>query len=165
MLPVAHCVFSLHMHAIRHVGGGGRRRRVRGRMAPEYAWSICLVGCFSLWGPSWAACHFVGIEPGVRGGVGAAHCDQAGHPATPFPCSRRALLCCSARALLCGAVQSRAVECCPQHVELWLALARLESYDNARKVLNKARQAIPTSAEVSERAGGAGCCMGCQCIA
>lgn len=44
--------------------------------------------------------------------------------------------------------QSRAVECCPQHVELWLALARLESYENARKVLNKARQAIPTSAEV-----------------
>ena len=44
--------------------------------------------------------------------------------------------------------QSRAVECCPQHVELWLALARLESYDNARKVLNKARQAFPTSAEV-----------------
>ena len=39
---------------------------------------------------------------------------------------------------------SRAVECCPQHVELWLALARLETYDNAKKVLNKARQAIPT---------------------
>ncbi len=31
-----------------------------------------------------------------------------------------------------------------QHVELWLALARLERYDNARKVLNRARQAIPT---------------------
>lgn len=44
--------------------------------------------------------------------------------------------------------QSRAVECCPQHVELWLALARLETYENARKVLNKARQAVPTSAEV-----------------
>lgn len=29
---------------------------------------------------------------------------------------------------------SRAVECCPTHVELWLALARLESYDNAKKV-------------------------------
>ena len=39
---------------------------------------------------------------------------------------------------------SRAVECCPTHVELWLALARLESYDNAKKVLNKARQAVPT---------------------
>lgn len=48
-------------------------------------------------------------------------------------------------------LQSRAVECCPQHVELWLALARLESYENARKVLNKARQAIPTSAEVRRR--------------
>lgn len=29
---------------------------------------------------------------------------------------------------------SRAVECCPAHVELWLALAKLESYDNAKKV-------------------------------
>jgi pre-mRNA-processing factor 6 len=38
---------------------------------------------------------------------------------------------------------SRAVECCPQSVELWLALARLETYDNARKVLNKARENIP----------------------
>ena len=34
---------------------------------------------------------------------------------------------------------SRAVECCPQHVELWLALARLETYENARAVLNQAR--------------------------
>lgn len=33
-------------------------------------------------------------------------------------------------------------------MELWLALARLETYENARKVLNKARQAVPTSAEV-----------------
>ncbi len=31
-----------------------------------------------------------------------------------------------------------------QHSDLWLALARLSSYDNARKVLNKARTAIPT---------------------
>ena len=31
-----------------------------------------------------------------------------------------------------------------QHVDLWLALARLSSYENARKVLNRARQAIPT---------------------
>jgi hypothetical protein len=29
---------------------------------------------------------------------------------------------------------SRAVECCPTHVELWLALAKLESYENAKKV-------------------------------
>lgn len=35
-----------------------------------------------------------------------------------------------------------------QHVELWLALARLESYENARKVLNKARQAVPTDASI-----------------
>ena len=31
-----------------------------------------------------------------------------------------------------------------QHVELWLALARLEGYENAKKVLNRARRAIPT---------------------
>ena len=31
-----------------------------------------------------------------------------------------------------------------QHVELWLALARLESYDNARKILNTARRALPS---------------------
>ena len=37
---------------------------------------------------------------------------------------------------------------CAQHVELWLALARLESYENARKVLNKARQAVPTDASI-----------------
>ena len=29
---------------------------------------------------------------------------------------------------------TRAVECCPLSVELWLALARLETYENARKV-------------------------------
>ena len=33
-------------------------------------------------------------------------------------------------------------------MELWLALARLESYENARKVLNKARQAVPTDAAI-----------------
>lgn len=27
---------------------------------------------------------------------------------------------------------------------MWLALAKLESYDNAKKVLNKARKALPT---------------------
>lgn len=45
-------------------------------------------------------------------------------------------------------MQSRAVECCPQHVELWLALAKLETYKNAQKILNRARQAIPASADV-----------------
>ena len=38
--------------------------------------------------------------------------------------------------------------CGAQHVELWLALARLESYANARVVLNKARQAVPTDASI-----------------
>ena len=33
-------------------------------------------------------------------------------------------------------------------MELWLALARLETYDNARKVLNRARLAVPTSAAI-----------------
>ena len=43
---------------------------------------------------------------------------------------------------------SRAVECCPQHIDLWLALARLETYDNARRVLNKARETLPTEPQV-----------------
>ncbi|PIO30272.1 hypothetical protein AB205_0028180, partial [Aquarana catesbeiana] len=43
---------------------------------------------------------------------------------------------------------SRAVECCPTSVELWLALARLETYENARKVLNKARENIPTDRHI-----------------
>ena len=30
------------------------------------------------------------------------------------------------------------MECCPQHTELWLALARLSTHDEARKILNKA---------------------------
>ena len=33
-------------------------------------------------------------------------------------------------------------------LQLWLALARLESYDNARKVLNKAREHIPTDRQI-----------------
>jgi pre-mRNA-processing factor 6 len=43
---------------------------------------------------------------------------------------------------------SRAVECCPTSVELWLALARLETYENARKVLNKSRENIPTDRQI-----------------
>jgi pre-mRNA-processing factor 6 len=31
---------------------------------------------------------------------------------------------------------SRAVECVPHSVEMWLALAQLESYESARKVPN-----------------------------
>ncbi|KAF4792125.1 hypothetical protein TURU_123599 [Turdus rufiventris] len=38
---------------------------------------------------------------------------------------------------------NQAVECCPTSAELWLALARLGTYENAQKVLNKARENIP----------------------
>ncbi|KAF9550931.1 hypothetical protein CPC08DRAFT_320885 [Agrocybe pediades] len=38
---------------------------------------------------------------------------------------------------------TRAVEAIPLSVELWIPLARLESLDNAKAVLNKARKAIP----------------------
>ena len=38
---------------------------------------------------------------------------------------------------------ARAVECVPHSVDMWLALARLETYENARKVLNQAREAVP----------------------
>lgn len=43
---------------------------------------------------------------------------------------------------------ARATELIPLSIELWLALARLESYENARKVLNKARNTIRTSYEI-----------------
>ncbi|KAF9519699.1 hypothetical protein BS47DRAFT_1375004 [Hydnum rufescens UP504] len=43
---------------------------------------------------------------------------------------------------------ARAVEVLPHSIELWLALARLETPENARKVLNKARKAVPTSHEI-----------------
>jgi pre-mRNA-processing factor 6 len=43
---------------------------------------------------------------------------------------------------------AKATEIIPLSVELWLALARLETAENAQKVLNKARQAIPTSFEI-----------------
>ena len=33
-------------------------------------------------------------------------------------------------------------------MQLWLALARLENYENARKVLNKARENIPTDRQI-----------------
>jgi tetratricopeptide (TPR) repeat protein len=42
----------------------------------------------------------------------------------------------------------RAVECCQHSTDLWLALAHLETYENARKVLNRARKAIPTERQV-----------------
>lgn len=43
---------------------------------------------------------------------------------------------------------SRAVECEPTSTELWLALARLETYVNAKKVLNKARKIIGTDRQI-----------------
>ena len=43
---------------------------------------------------------------------------------------------------LCDASDTSSVHL--QHVELWLALARLESYENARKILNEARRALPS---------------------
>ena len=38
----------------------------------------------------------------------------------------------------------RAVKCIPDSTELWLALAKLETYENARNVLNDARAAVPS---------------------
>ena len=48
---------------------------------------------------------------------------------------------------------ARAVEVIPMSVELWLALARLETPDRAKAVLNKARKAVPTSHEIWIAAG------------
>ncbi|KAI3941813.1 hypothetical protein MKW98_030543 [Papaver atlanticum] len=72
----------------------------------------------------------------------------------------------------------RSVECCPWHIEFWIALARLETYDNAKKVLNKAREKLSKrdwialarlgnsdvwmkEAEAAERAGSV---LTCQAI-
>lgn len=43
---------------------------------------------------------------------------------------------------------AKATEMIPLSVELWLALARLETPENAQKVLNAARKAVPTSYEI-----------------
>ncbi|KAM0333160.1 hypothetical protein ACHAQA_001820 [Verticillium albo-atrum] len=43
---------------------------------------------------------------------------------------------------------AKATEIIPLSVDLWLALARLETPENAQKVLNKARKAVPTSFEI-----------------
>lgn len=48
---------------------------------------------------------------------------------------------------------ARAVEVIPQSVDLWLALARLETADKAKAVLNKARKAVPTSHDIWIAAG------------
>ena len=38
--------------------------------------------------------------------------------------------------------------CCPLSVDLWLALARLEEYQEARKVLNNARKKLPSEPQI-----------------
>lgn len=43
---------------------------------------------------------------------------------------------------------AKATEMIPLSIELWLALARLETPENAQKVLNAARKAVPTSHEI-----------------
>lgn len=43
---------------------------------------------------------------------------------------------------------NKALECCPTTVDFWIALARLESRENARRILNKARQANPLSVDI-----------------
>ena len=43
---------------------------------------------------------------------------------------------------------AKATELIPLSVDLWLALARLETPENAQKVLNRARKAVPTSYEI-----------------
>jgi pre-mRNA-processing factor 6 len=43
---------------------------------------------------------------------------------------------------------AKATEIIPQSVELWLALARLETPEQAQVVLNKARKCVPTSYEI-----------------
>ena len=48
---------------------------------------------------------------------------------------------------------ARATELIPTSVELWLALARLETPERAKAVLNKARKAIPTSHDIWIAAG------------
>jgi pre-mRNA-processing factor 6 len=48
---------------------------------------------------------------------------------------------------------SRAVEVIPLSVELWLALARIETPERAKAVLNKARKSVPTSHDIWIAAG------------
>jgi pre-mRNA-processing factor 6 len=38
----------------------------------------------------------------------------------------------------------KAVECVPGSLEMWLALAKLETYDKAKVVINRARKKLPT---------------------
>jgi pre-mRNA-processing factor 6 len=38
----------------------------------------------------------------------------------------------------------KGVQCVPESTDLWLALAKLENYENAKQVLNNAISIIPT---------------------
>ncbi len=51
----------------------------------------------------------------------------------------------AARVLLTRAVEEG---CCPLSVDLWLALARLEEYSQAKKVLNDARKKVPSEPQI-----------------
>lgn len=42
----------------------------------------------------------------------------------------------------------KAVECIPSKLEFWLALARLETYEEAKAVLNKARFYLPSEPSI-----------------
>jgi hypothetical protein len=53
---------------------------------------------------------------------------------------------------------SRATECCPTHVELWLALAKLENYANAKKVCVCACVCARGGARAAARAAAAVWC-------
>ncbi|KHJ91194.1 tetratricopeptide repeat protein [Oesophagostomum dentatum] len=49
---------------------------------------------------------------------------------------------------IAGCDEEGCQEAVTSSTELWLALARLETYENARKVLNKAREHIPTDRQI-----------------
>lgn len=42
----------------------------------------------------------------------------------------------------------KAVESLPKQIDLWLALAKIENYKNAQKVLNKARKYNPLNLSI-----------------
>lgn len=54
----------------------------------------------------------------------------------------------------------KAIECIPLAPDLWLALAKLENYENAKTILNNAREKLPmdhkiwiTAAKLEEAQG------------
>ena len=42
----------------------------------------------------------------------------------------------------------KAVECIPYDLDMWLALAQLETYENAKVVINKARRNLPNEVKI-----------------